>query len=611
MDKKKPSVSFWKSFRLGLIVLIVLMIYAYGVQVTKVDLQEFRKESRQQSRVRVTRALVQPDIVEYTQEEFHVIAPIYIPCPTNGLGLPAPDKTKSYIVLTPACGNPGENIQVEGFEFTPNTHGPLSFIPSSDPNNSLALKKADIQIDAQGHFVLTMTLPDRSSPDVQYLRATTRRNVGAPHFSQTAIDTWSKIIETVFLALLATTIGVIFSIPLSFLAARNIMKDVKSPLTSMALTLLGWPVGIGIGFYVSRWIGNFAWKFEINNYSTISVALICLIIALLMVRWIVFREDENPSGSSTQIVRVFFQLVVVVLSLLSINLLAKWGVVTGKASISALGVGALLGNFLAQISDITLVILPSVVALVGGAVLGGALGKLGQRFNEKFAIRTVKILNILLTALAGLTVFGLIASVLNWLYEIRAASQFLWIMGGIGAVLGGCLAFWIKAKQPVAVGLAVYYITRTILNATRSVEALIMAIVAVIWVGIGPFAGVLALSLHTIASLAKLYSEQVESIMPGPLEAINATGATRVQTIVYGVIPQIVPPYISFTMYRWDINVRMSTIIGFAGGGGIGSLLIQNINLLNYRAASTQMLAIAIVVSLMDYLSSAMRERSV
>ncbi len=77
-------------------------------------------------------------------------------------------------------------------------------------------------------------------------------------------------------------------------------------------------------------------------------------------------------------------------------------------------------------------------------------------------------------------------------------------------------------------------------------------------------------------------------------EAVRATGATRLQTIVYAVVPQIIPPYISFTMYRWDINVRMSTIIGFAGGGGIGFLLQQNINLLQYRAAAAQMLAIAI-----------------
>jgi phosphonate transport system permease protein len=138
-----------------------------------------------------------------------------------------------------------------------------------------------------------------------------------------------------------------------------------------------------------------------------------------------------------------------------------------------------------------------------------------------------------------------------------------------------------------------------------------MVIIFVVWVGLGAFAGSIALALHTTAALAKLYSEQVESINTGPIEAIKATGATRMQTIIYAVAPQIVPPYISFTMYRWDINVRMSTIIGFAGGGGIGFLLQQNINLLNYRAAAVQMLAIAIVVASMDYVSSRLRERVV
>jgi phosphonate transport system permease protein len=99
--------------------------------------------------------------------------------------------------------------------------------------------------------------------------------------------------------------------------------------------------------------------------------------------------------------------------------------------------------------------------------------------------------------------------------------------------------------------------------------------------------------------------------MAGPLEAIQATGANRLQTIIYAVVPQIIPPYISYTMYRWDINVRMSTIIGFVGGGGIGFLLQQNINLLNYRAASVQMLAIAVVVASMDYISSVLREKYV
>jgi phosphonate transport system permease protein len=120
---------------------------------------------------------------------------------------------------------------------------------------------------------------------------------------------------------------------------------------------------------------------------------------------------------------------------------------------------------------------------------------------------------------------------------------------------------------------------------------------------------VLALTLHSIASLGKLYSEQVESIDAGPIEAVQATGANRLQTIIYGVVPQIVPPYIAFTMYRWDINVRMSTIIGFVGGGGIGFLLQQQINLLQYKEAGVAVLAIAIVVSVLDYTSAWMRER--
>ena len=157
----------------------------------------------------------------------------------------------------------------------------------------------------------------------------------------------------------------------------------------------------------------------------------------------------------------------------------------------------------------------------------------------------------------------------------------------------------------------VYYITRTVMNIFRAIEPMIWVLIFVVWVGIGPFAGVLALSLHTVASLAKLYSEAIESIDPGPIEAITATGATRLQTIVYAVIPQMIPPFISFTIYRWDINVRMSTVIGLVGGGGVGFLLIQWINLLQYRQAATAVWAIALVVAIMDYASAIVREKVV
>ena len=156
---------------------------------------------------------------------------------------------------------------------------------------------------------------------------------------------------------------------------------------------------------------------------------------------------------------------------------------------------------------------------------------------------------------------------------------------------------------------ALYYATRTAFNVLRSIEALILAIIMAVVVGIGPFAGVMALVIHSIGAMGKLYSESIESIDPGPLEAITATGANRLQVILFGVVPQVVPQFISFTMYRWDINVRLSTVIGLVGGGGIGFLLTQYIQLLQWNQAGTALWLIGITVMVMDYASAIIRER--
>ncbi len=181
----------------------------------------------------------------------------------------------------------------------------------------------------------------------------------------------------------------------------------------------------------------------------------------------------------------------------------------------------------------------------------------------------------------------------------------------VGAVLA--VPFSIFAARNLMAGnrllVTLYVLSRSFMNVLRAVEPLIMAIVFVVWVGLGPFAGVLALAVHTIAALGKLYSESIESIDPGPIEAIRATGANQLQIIVYGVLPQVIPPWIAFTIYRWDINVRMSTIIGFVGGGGIGFLLAQWIRLQAFRSAGTAIWGIAIVVIVLDYLSAKVRQR--
>ena len=155
---------------------------------------------------------------------------------------------------------------------------------------------------------------------------------------------------------------------------------------------------------------------------------------------------------------------------------------------------------------------------------------------------------------------------------------------------------------------AIYFILRLVLNFIRSIEPLIWAIIFSVWVGIGPFAGMIALLVHTIASNAKLYSEAIEGIEQGPVEAITATGANKVQVVWYAVVPQIVLPFLSFTIYRWDINVRMATIIGLVGGGGIGTMLMQYQGLARWHEVGLIVLMIALVVWIMDYISAKIRE---
>lgn len=161
-----------------------------------------------------------------------------------------------------------------------------------------------------------------------------------------------------------------------------------------------------------------------------------------------------------------------------------------------------------------------------------------------------------------------------------------------------------------AIGTTVYYLTRSFFNLIRSFDPLVMAVVFAFWAGFGPTAGVLALSVVTIASLGKLFSEAVENIDPGPIEALQATGANRLQVVLYAVIPQIVPDFVSYIIYHWDINVRISTIIGFVGGGGIGYYLSEKINsMTGYHQAGTAIFAIVLVVMALDFLSAQVRKR--
>jgi len=427
----------------------------------------------------------------------------------------------------------------------------------------------------------------------------------SPRLSDNALDTWDKIVETVFMAFLATTLGTLIALPLSFLAARNLMRDIRTTVTNLSLNLLAIPIGGLIGLYLSRWART--WTNNIENDWLRLILVILIPIALIYALRAILKEEDTEAPTSRE------RAITTTVFIAAGFVVAIWGFVLA-ALLNSIGTSVrwgFIGNFLAIIGEVTRLLLP-VFAIVGAIGMMMNFGsKLGFALNDRLEGASIRAVNLPLAAAAGAIIAMMLGAIINWFYQFENLWTSRWIPGIVGALIGLYLAARVKKSQGVGVGMIVYYMSRTLFNTLRSIEPLVMVIVFVVWVGFGPFAGSLALSLHTAAALAKLYSEQVESVLSGPIEAIRATGATRMQTIIYGVVPQIVPPYLSFTMYRWDINVRMSTIIGFAGGGGIGFLLQQNINLLQYKDAAAQMLAIAIVVATMDWISARLRERLV
>jgi phosphonate transport system permease protein len=148
---------------------------------------------------------------------------------------------------------------------------------------------------------------------------------------------------------------------------------------------------------------------------------------------------------------------------------------------------------------------------------------------------------------------------------------------------------------------------RRLLDAFRAINEMVFAMLFVVAVGLGPFAGVLALWIHTTGTLAKLFSEAVEAIDPHPVEGIRSTGASALHEIVYGVIPQVMPLWVSFTLYRFESNVRSASVVGMVGAGGVGVVLWEIIRSFQYAETAAVMVIIVVSVSLIDLISARIR----
>ncbi|HWK15261.1 MAG TPA: phosphonate ABC transporter, permease protein PhnE [Rhizobiaceae bacterium] len=149
---------------------------------------------------------------------------------------------------------------------------------------------------------------------------------------------------------------------------------------------------------------------------------------------------------------------------------------------------------------------------------------------------------------------------------------------------------------------------RRLMDLFRAIHEVVFAVLFVVAVGLGPFAGVMALFIHTTGILAKLFSEAVEAIDPRPVEAIRTTGASRVQQVIYGVIPQVLPLWISFSLYRLESNIRSATVLGIIGAGGIGQVLFESIRAFYYPQAAAILIIVVITVTIMDLISQQLRK---
>jgi phosphonate transport system permease protein len=212
-------------------------------------------------------------------------------------------------------------------------------------------------------------------------------------------------------------------------------------------------------------------------------------------------------------------------------------------------------------------------------------------------------------------VFDLVSRMLppNWGFLARLARPVvetvqiaLW--GTLLAVLLALPLCFLAARN-LSPSLPVFHFTRQVLNALRGINEIIFALIFVAAVGLGPFAGVLALSIHGAGMLGKFFAEAIEEIDAGPVEALRATGARPTQVIVFGVLPQVIPSWIASTLYRFEVNLRAATILGMIGAGGIGFELVSSMKLFQYQDTATCVLVILAMVMTADYLSTRLRTR--
>jgi phosphonate transport system permease protein len=467
-----------------------------------------------------------------------------------------------------------------------------------------------------------------------------------------------KIVETIAIGLMATLFSTLLAFPLSFLAAHNIMARVPGGQVIYYVARLVFNIVRAVdtvvwGLIVIVWVG-------LGTYAGVIALTIHSVAALGKL----FSEEiehiepgpvEALTASGANLLQTIRYAVVpqITPSFLAYALL-RWDINMRSATVIGFVAGGGIGFFVVETirggayqlyatalwaTAVVIILVDTISARLRQNILKDQPPPVVETPRQQIFARLRTAFYVVL----GLALFAYCWNVteINLKELFQPAPTFLRLVGDflrvdftpdvlskvtqqmfttifqalLATTLGALLAFpfsFLAARNLTGsrrLFVWAYYLTRSLFNILRSIEALLYVAIFVYWVGIGPFAGMLALGVTTFALMGKLFSEAIENIDPGPIEAVTAAGADPLQTIGYAVLPQIVPAFVSYLIYQWDINIRMATIIGFAGGGGIGLTLSTYFGSLQYHKAGTVVAFIVVVVALMDFASAKLREQ--
>jgi phosphonate transport system permease protein len=467
------------------------------------------------------------------------------------------------------------------------------------------------------------------------------------------------LVQTIALGLLATLFSTVLALPLSFLAAHNIMSRVPGGTaiyyvmrTFLNIVRAVDPVIWGLIVLVWVGLGTFAGTIALTIHSVAALAK----LYSEEIEHIDTGPVEAVTSTGANLLQVLRFAVVpqIVPPFLAYTLL-RWDINMRAATIVGFTAGGGIGYFVVETIRlhavpqyaaalwpvaIVIILVDYISATWRARILEespGASAGTPNRLARRLRTGAYVVLGVALF----LYCFQVTGIDLRALFEpaptfVRLVRDFLAVdlaadtlatvskeiiitvfQALLATTFGGLIAIpfsFLAAKNLVGRSRLLgwlYYVTRSVFNVLRSIEALLYVAIFIAWVGIGAFAGTLALAVTSFALLGKLFSEAIENIENGPMEAVTATGADRLQVIVYAILPQIFPPFASYWIYQWDINIRMATIIGFAGGGGIGLMLQTFFGSLQYHKAGTVVAFIVVVVALMDFASAKLREQLV